>query len=230
MTPERFKKMCEVLDRRQPDLTLITDSVHKGQNLSALLRTADAVGVMEMHCMLPESEFRAHRGTAMGSQRWLRVHRYCTVIEPVRQLQRQGYQVLAAHPTPSSRDFRDVDFCRPTAIVLGAEKHGLSPEALASTDGQISIPLQGMVASLNVSVAAAMILAEAQRQRLQAGLYQESRLPEKLRAQMLFEWAYPELAKYCQQRDLEYPPLDEAGLLEDGSGWYAAVRAAATGD
>ena len=214
MTPQRFEKIQQVLDRRQPDLTVITDQVHKGQNLSAILRTCDAVGIHRVHAVYDTGYFRPHTGTAMGSQKWVKteVHRKITV--PIEQLQRQGFQVFAAHcDEGGAMDYRDVDYTRPTALVLGAEKRGVSGPALDKVDGCVVVPMMGMSESYNVSVACAIILAEAQRQRAIAGLYRQCRLPDEEYHRLLFEWCQPVIARFCRARDLAYPELDDTGHL-----------------
>ncbi len=225
MTPERSARLRAVLDRRQPDLTLVTDFVNKQRNLSAIVRNCDAAGIMTLHAVLGDEEYRRYRGTAMGSHRWVSVRCYPRVEEPVAALRGVGFQLLAAHLGEGARDYREVDYCRPTAIVLGAERRGVSADALASVDGLITVPMMGMVASYNVSVASGIILAEAQHQREAAGLYASRRIDDATYQRLLFEWAYPDLRQYCEARGLAYPPLDAAGELVDPAAWYAAVRA-----
>ncbi len=211
MTPERYNKILAVLNKRQPDLTVITDNVHKGQNLSAIIRTCDAVGVHRIHAVYETGQFGAHTGTAMGSQKWVETCSYRSVSVPIVQLQKQGFQVLAAQPGKNSRDYREFDFTLPTAILLGAERDGVSAQAKAQVDGQLTIPMMGMVESFNVSVACAVILAEACRQRQQAGMYDRSRLPKDEFNKYLFEWCQPLVARYCQRKGLTYPPLTGEG-------------------
>lgn len=224
MTPERLARYQQVLARRQPDLTVITDYVHKGRNLSAIVRTADAVGVGQVHCALGDKDYRAFRGTALGSHRWVEVLRYADIAEPVTALQRQGFQVVAAHLSTSAVDYHAIDYTRPTAILLGAEKVGVSDAGRQLVDRHITIPMVGMVESFNVSVAAGIILSEARRQRQAAGLYEKQRIDQQTFAQLLFEWAHPQLTAFCQRHGLAYPPLREDGELQDPSGWYAAVK------
>ena len=97
--------------------------------------------------------------------------------------------------------------------MLGAELKGLSPEGMELADEHIRIPIVGMVHSLNVSVAAAIILFEAQRQRQLAGFYDENRLDEKTYRCTLFEWLHPEVAAYCRNKSHTYPDLDERGEI-----------------
>lgn len=225
MTPERYQKLRQTLDRRQPDLTLLTEQIHKPRNIAALVRTGDAVGVHEMHMVWPHDKHRAYRGTAMGSDRWVDIIRHESMEEGIDQLQGQGHKVYAAHFSDRALDFRDVDYTVPCAILMGNEKKGVSDLAASKVDEHITIPMLGMVESFNVSVAAAIILAEAQRQRAQAGLYNEVRLDEETYRQTFFRWAHPKVAEYCHQKDLPYPEIrEEDGEIVNPSEWYASVR------
>lgn len=215
MTPERLARLNRALDRRQPDLTVLLENVHKPHNLSAILRTCDAVGVLGAHAVVPGGSVRRHHATSAGSGKWVGVEVHRTLGDAVAALRGRGLRILAAHPTPEARDFREEDYTRPTAVLLGQEKLGVSAEALAACDGAVAIPMLGLVGSLNVSVAAAQILFEAQRQRLAAGLYERPRLDPETRVRVLFEWAHPEVATYCRREGLPYPRLDEAGELAD---------------
>lgn len=225
MTPERYQRLRAVLDRRQPDLTVITDNVHKGRNLSAIVRTADAAGIAEMHAVIDDKDYKAFRGTAMGSHSWVAVRRHRDIAALITGLQGDGYQVLAAHLDADSVDYRQPDYTRPTAILLGAEKRGVSAEACALADAHITIPMMGMVQSYNVSVAAGIILSEAQYQREQQGLYDRPRLDEQTYRQTLFEWAHPQVRDFCRENGLEYPALREQdGEIAEPAQWYKRIR------
>jgi tRNA (guanosine-2'-O-)-methyltransferase len=225
MTPERVARLRKVLDHRQPDLTVVTDFVHKQRNLSAIVRNCDAAGVMRIHAVLGEAEYQAFRGTAMGSHRWVEVQRHHDLAPTLESLLAAGFQLIAAHPGVGAVDYRDIDYTRPTALLLGAERRGLSPQARVRADAEIAIPMVGMVGSLNVSVASGIILAEAQRQRHLAGLYDRPRLDLVTYQRLLFEWGHPQVRDFCEQRGLAYPPLDEEGEIANAAGWYASVRA-----
>lgn len=216
MTPERYRRIRSVLNRRQPDLTVLLEEVHKPHNFSAILRTCDAVGVLEAHAVTPSGRgVRRHKPTSAGSGKWVKVTTHDRVTDALATLRERGFHVLAAHLTSQAVDFRAPDYTRPTAILLGQEKLGVTDEAAAGADGFIAIPMAGMVASLNVSVAAALILYEAQRQRSRAGLYDTPRLDLETYRRALFEWAYPELAAYCREIGHPYPRLDDEGRLLD---------------
>lgn len=213
MTPRRFERIRSVLARRQPDLTVVLENVHKPHNFAAVVRSADAVGVWEVHAIVPEGGLPLHHLTSGGSRRWVNVRVHEDLESSLGALEKTGPQLLAAHPSDDAVDFRKIDFTRPTAILFGQEKDGLTDTALAAADRHVVIPMEGMVASLNVSVAAALILFEAQRQRSAAGLYESSRLDPELFERTLFEWCHPKIADYCRKQGLPYPRLDEEGQI-----------------
>jgi tRNA (guanosine-2'-O-)-methyltransferase len=133
----------------------------------------------------------------------------------VGRLRDEGFRILAAHLSSSARDYRDIDYTAPVAILLGSELAGVSQSAAELADEHIYIPMRGMVDSLNVSVANALILYEAARQREAAGLYASSRLPEDEFRQRLFEWCYPDIARRCREYGVAYPELDDDGYFCD---------------
>jgi len=215
MRPERFRRLARVLARRQPDLTVLMEQVNKSHNFSAILRNCDAVGVLEAHAVPPASGLDLHHATSAGTRKWIRVVQHTTVRAAVASLESAGFRVLAAHPGDSACDYRDVDYTRPTAIMMGAELHGVSEEGLALAHGHVVVPMMGMVHSLNVSVATALLLYEAMRQREAAGMYDGPRFgPDEYR-RALFEWAYPLLAERHRRTGRPYPPLDEDGTILD---------------
>jgi len=215
LTLERYSKIVEVLSYRQPDLAVITDSVYKGKNLSAIIRTCDAVGVMDLYSVSQNDFFGANRGTSVGAHKWVNTQLCKTISQPLEALKSTGHQIVAAEVTATSKDYRQVDYTKPTVLVLGAELEGISDEAQPYIDHSITIPMMGMVESYNVSVAAAIILSEARRQREDAGYYAARRLSDEVYSKLLFEWKQPVLAAYCQKHQLDYPELDDEGDVAD---------------
>ncbi|MCP4598578.1 tRNA (guanosine(18)-2'-O)-methyltransferase TrmH [Neptuniibacter sp.] len=224
MTPERTEKLLKVLHRRQPDLTLIADQVNKPRNLSALIRNCDAVGIHSVHTVVPKEGYRTYRGTAKGSDFYVKTRQHHDVVSAIETVKAQGMKVVAAHFSDRAIDYRDFDYTQPCAVLMGAEKQGVSDIASDMADAHVTIPMMGMVSSLNVSTAAGIILVEAQHQRLQAGLYDQPRLEQKEMCRCLFEWGNRDLAKFCRDNGLAYPPLDEIGDVIDAPGWYQSVR------
>jgi tRNA (guanosine-2'-O-)-methyltransferase len=217
ISPERFHRIRRVLARRQPDLTVVMERVNKEHNFSAILRNCDAVGILEVHTVPPRHGTRLSDQTSAGAAKWIRVERHPTGIDAVRAVRDRGMQVVAAHPDHRAVDYREVDFARPTAILMGAELFGISDEALELADVTAVIPMAGMVRSLNVSVATSLLLYEAYRQREARGMYEggEPRIPEPRYSRILFEWSYPRIARQLAEQGVPYPPLGPDGALPD---------------
>jgi tRNA (guanosine-2'-O-)-methyltransferase len=213
MTPERFRTFKAVLARRQPDLTVLADDVHKPHNIAALMRTCDAVGVFEIHAVGPRSSFRRPRGISGGTAPRVGVQAWRELNSAVASLKEKGFQVVAAHLSPAAEDYRAVDYTRPTAVLLGSELRGVSAEGAALADCHAIVPMRGLAASLNVSVAAALFLYEAARQREAAGLYADCRLSPEQFERTLFEWCHPAIAARCRTRGVPYPPMTADGDL-----------------
>ncbi|MFC1575224.1 tRNA (guanosine(18)-2'-O)-methyltransferase TrmH [Gemmatimonadota bacterium] len=213
MNPDRFHRIRRVLARRQPDLSVLMEKVHKTHNLSAIVRSCDAVGVLEVHAVFPKKGLHLHPNSSAGTSKWVAVKEHESVESAVEHLHQAGFRVLAAHPSPEARDFREVDFTRRVALMVGAELDGISERGLALADEAVAIPMAGMVRSLNVSVATALLLFEALRQRKAAGMYDESRLSPQDFQRILFEWAYPEMAQVLRNQGEPYPSLSPDGEL-----------------
>lgn len=224
MTPERYTRLRTILDQRQPDLTVLTDYVHKGRNLSAIVRTADAVGIGSVHCVVGDKDYRSFRGTALGSHRYVEVHRYTELNQPVTALKSRGFQVVAAHVSATAVDYHEVDYTAPTVLLMGAEKNGLSADGLEAADIHITVPMVGMVESFNVSVAAGIILNEARHQRQIAGCYDRQRLSQQEYNRLFFEWAHPKVCDYCRRYGFDYPILSDDGEIANAAIWYAETR------
>jgi tRNA (guanosine-2'-O-)-methyltransferase len=168
-----------VLARRQPDLTVVLENVHDPHNVSAILRSCDSVGVLRVHAVYsieepPVGAFA--RQTSASAAKWVDVERHESLAGCYKQLRAEGFSILVTSIGPDSRPLYDWDLRQPVALVLGNEMRGVSTEARDMADGAIQIPMAGMVESLNVSVACAVCLYEAFRQRTAAGDYQYPKL------------------------------------------------------
>lgn len=226
MTPERHARIRQMLATRQPDLTVCLEQVHKPHNVSAIIRTADAVGVHHVHAVWPFARMKTMASAAAGSNSWVQVKTNSDIAQAVDNLKQQNMQILATHLSDKAVDFRDIDYTKPTCILFGQEKTGITREALALADREIVIPMIGMVQSLNVSVAAAVILYEAQRQRQLAGMYnQESKLDEEEQQRFLFEGGYPVLARVAKRKGMARPYIDENGRIIADEEWWKTMQA-----
>ncbi len=200
------------------DLTVLLEHVEKPHNLSAILRSCDAVGALEAHIVSLQGRPRTFNSTAQGSQKWVPLNDHPTIETAIGSLKDRGFRVYGTHLGVEAKDYRDCDFTGPTAFVLGAEKWGLTDRARDLTDEALFIPMRGMVQSLNVSVATATLLFEALRQRQAAGTApsQGEGLSADHYTKLLFEWSYPQVANWCREQGRPYPELNADGeLLED---------------
>ena len=224
MTPERLERINTMLDKRQPDLTVCMEGVHKTHNLAAVVRTCDAIGVSDVHAIWKSEEAEVRGGSAAGSQNWIDVHGYNKTVDAITALKAQGMQILVTNLSDTAVDFREIDYTKPTAIILGQEKFGASAVALALADHDIIIPMVGMVQSLNVSVACSVVLYEAQRQRQLAGMYDNATLCHERRQRTLFEGGHPIFAEACQRKGLPYPTIDAAGQIVADEAWWQKMQ------
>ncbi len=215
MKENRMARIDELLNNRQLDLTVLMEQVHKPHNLAAIIRTSDAVGIGEVHAIKARGKIHRCGGTTTGSDRWVKLRRYEKLNEGLAVVRDKGMQVLAAHFSDEAVDFRDIDYTKPTCVLVGAEKYGVSKEAAKAADHHILIPMLGMVQSLNVSVASALILYEAQRQRKAAGLYGKRKIPDHEYQRLKFEWLYPDIQRFCVKHKLRYPYVNDVGEIED---------------
>ena len=190
METPRTGRMMEVIAKRQPDITVVMENVFDPHNISAVLRTCDAVGIGEMHSLYTEAPPHNLIGfrSSAGSWKWVKNKEHSNMEDCVAGLKKKYGRVYAAQVSAEAKSLYEVDFTKPIAIVFGNEQKGCSAEILSYCDGQIFIPQVGMVQSLNISVACSIILYEAFRQKQAAGHYQSPVLGLQERKEMLAEW------------------------------------------
>ena len=215
--PRRFERIKNVLNCRMKNLSVLVEAVNKPHNLSAILRTCDAAGVFEANFICEKDKVKTFNSTAQGSQKWVKLNNHETIIAAVSELKKKGFKLYGTTLNERSTDYRNFDYSENTCFVLGAEKWGLSDQLISKVDESIFIPMSGMVQSLNVSVAASILLFEAIRQRERKGL-----LPlngEGLSAEeyekTLFEWSYPELGSIYRKSGNKYPTLNQYGEINE---------------
>ena len=176
--PERRNKLRKLAARRQFDVQIILENVRDLHNVGAVLRTCDAVGIPAIHMILDsgfkKSKLRMGKNTSAGARRWVDAYLHEDIESCLGALRTDRIQILGTAITPDAKSIYDIDFTIPTMLVFGNERDGLSDEALKLIDQSIAIPQQGMVQSLNISVACAVTLYELMRQRLQHGMYADA--------------------------------------------------------
>lgn len=171
-TAERQERAINALWQRQPDLTLVLANIHDPHNVSAIYRSCDAFGVSRVHLLYNSAPFPALGAKSSASARkWVESSRHSSEENLLASLRQDNFQILATSFTSRARPLREWNFLRPVAIILGNEHSGVEQSLQEKADGELFIPMHGMIQSFNVSVAAAIILAEAARQREEAGYY-----------------------------------------------------------
>ncbi|GAB6176328.1 RNA methyltransferase [Desulfobaculum senezii] len=188
-TPERKAKMRYVLEHRQKDLSLIMANIWDPHNVSAILRSCDAFGVPRVHLYYTDTAFpNIGRKSSGSARKWVECVRHSSAESLVGGLRADGYQILSTGFSETARPLMDYDLTQPTVFMLGNEHRGVDPELDALVPDQIYIPMQGMVQSLNVSVAAAVIMYEAYRQRMAKGMYDQPTYDPETLEEMVEDW------------------------------------------
>jgi tRNA (guanosine-2'-O-)-methyltransferase len=185
----RRERFTRVLEQRLPDLAIVIENVHDPHNVSAILRTCDAVGVMRAELLYSLEPFpKIGKKSSSSAGKWIDRRKHRSVQECYSTLRGEGFRILATRLDAAAVSLYECDLTTPVALVLGNEHRGVSDEAAAEADGLISIPMRGMIESLNVSVAAAVCLYEAYRQRRARGLLNTPAFPPDRSAALLEEW------------------------------------------
>lgn len=194
MTPERRARLLAVLNKRQCDLTVVLENVFDPHNISAVMRTCDAVGVQEVYVLntkIPRHKKFGARSSSSAAK-WLSVYQF-TEAETCFNALRQKYdRILTTHLSSDAVNLYDIDFTGRIALVFGNEHAGVSDEIRAMADGNFIIPQVGIIKSLNISVACAVTLYEAKRQKQLAGHYDSCRIPEPQLNELLNKWGFEE--------------------------------------
>ncbi|MEM8908073.1 MAG: RNA methyltransferase [Bacteroidota bacterium] len=178
MTPEREAKFKKVVRARQPNLTVILENVHDSHNIGAVLRTCDSVGIREIYVLnsdprLHENELTLGKRSSSGARKWVEVHFYKDTAACLQTVKSRYDKIYSTHLDADAVGLYDLNLSGSVALLFGNEHEGLTKEALAYSDGNFVIPQVGMVESLNISVACAVTLYEAYRQRAQQQMYTE---------------------------------------------------------
>jgi tRNA (guanosine-2'-O-)-methyltransferase len=215
--------MRATLARRQPDLAVVIEQVHDPHNVSAVLRSCEAVGAAAAHLVYPAGEGPTlSKGVSASAQRWLDVYRHSSIGDCYDTLREQGLTIYATWLGEGTLDLYSLDLTKPCAFVFGNESLGVSEEAVTLADATVRIPMMGMIESLNISVACAVVLYEALRQRRVAGTYDQPswnqrEIDERLRRWLERENRDPTLAALAEEQSSNGPPaLNRYTRIEPG--------------
>ena len=190
MTPERHQRLTSVLNKRQGDITIVLENVFDPHNISAVMRTADAVGVQDIYILNTKIPRHKKWGAKSSSSaaKWLTVHQYENAEECFSSLRNRYSTILTTHLSSDAVGLHEIDLTKSIALVFGNEHSGVSDEIRALADGNFIIPQVGIIQSLNISVACAVTLYEAYRQKSNAGHYNQPSLDDVRYSELFKEW------------------------------------------
>jgi tRNA (guanosine-2'-O-)-methyltransferase len=190
MTPEREQRLKNVLDKRQNDLTVVLENVFDPHNISAVMRTCDAVGIQDIHVLNTKISRHKKWGDRSSSSaaKWLTVHQYADAAVCFKELRKKYPLILTTHLSSTAISLYEIDFSGSVALVFGNEHDGVSEEIRALADGNFVIPQVGMIRSLNISVACAVSLYEAFRQKNASRHYDQVKLEETEYRELWKKW------------------------------------------
>jgi tRNA (guanosine-2'-O-)-methyltransferase len=191
ITEDRLDKLKKVLGKRTDSLTVVLENVHDPHNLSAVVRSCDAVGILEIYLIYHSGQEprRLERISSASASKWMKVHYFDSVSDCYNAVRSTGKKIYTTHMSKDSVSLYSLNLSEPVALVFGNEHEGVTEEAYTTSDGNFLIPQVGMIQSLNISVAAAVSLFEAFRQRLDAGFYEEPQISTGLYNATLLDWA-----------------------------------------
>ncbi|MEP6626480.1 MAG: RNA methyltransferase [Ginsengibacter sp.] len=193
MTPQRYNRLTSVLNHRQPDLTVILENVFDPHNVSAVMRTCDAVGIQDVYILndrIPPHKKWGYRSSSTAAE-WLTVHQFTDAESCFAEVRKKYQKIYTSHLGEKSVDVYSIDLTESIALVFGNETFGVSEEIRKYTDGDFIIPQVGIIKSLNISVACAVTLYEAFRQKKEKGHYAQSKLENNDRQVLEEKWGFP---------------------------------------
>lgn len=194
MTPERQERLTGVLKNRQNDITVVLENVFDPHNISAVMRTCDAVGIQDITVLNtrigPHKKWGAK--SSSSAAKWLSIHQYTDPVACFAALRKQYHLILTTHLSSDAASLYDIDFTKSIALVFGNEHDGVSKEIREMADGNFIIPQVGIIRSLNISVACAVTVYEAFRQKKSAGHYDQVKLPVAAYDQLSRTWGMGE--------------------------------------
>lgn len=198
MTPERRQRITHALNRRQPDLTVMMENVFDPHNIAAVMRTCDSVGIQELYVLntMIKRHTKFGKKSSASAAGWLTVHQFDNTEECMAAVKKKYKNIFATHLGEKAVSLYELDLTEPVALVFGNEHAGVTEECLTHCNGNFIIPQVGMVKSLNISVACAVSLYEAYRQKELKGMYDGTpKLPQDIMDTLSVKWGLAEDAE-----------------------------------
>ena len=192
MTPERIERLTNVLAKRQPGLTVVLENVSDPHNISAVMRTCDAVGVQDVYIL--NTKIGLHEmwsaKSSSSAAKWLTVHQFTNAEECFAALRKNFSKIYTTHLSTDAVDLYELNLTESVALVFGNEHSGVSDDIIGMADGNFLIPQVGIIKSLNISVACAVSLYEAYRQKKIAGHFDNINLPVETYSLLKKQWGF----------------------------------------
>ncbi|MDQ7815648.1 MAG: TrmH family RNA methyltransferase [Melioribacteraceae bacterium] len=189
MTDKRLEKISAAAIARQFSLSVVLENIHDEHNVSAIIRTCEAVGIPKVNLLYTIEKFpKLSRISSASASKWVETEKFCSVQDCFSTLRKDGFKIFSSYLDPSAKSLYQLDLTKKVAIVFGNEHRGISKEITDNSDEVFYIPMKGMIQSLNVSVAIAVSLFEALRQREKKGMYQKSELAQKELDELIDKW------------------------------------------
>jgi len=165
LTPERRQRIEQVVGSRCFSNVVVLENIYDRGNASAVMRSAEAFGFGRVHMIELGEKFKESQRTTAGADKWVEIQKWKSTKTCVDELKSQGKQIVVTHLSADSKPIADIDFTRPTALVLGNEKEGISQEMITAADHRVIVPMEGFVQSFNISVAGALCFYQMYIQR-----------------------------------------------------------------
>jgi tRNA (guanosine-2'-O-)-methyltransferase len=203
MTPERTERIETVLAKRQPGLTVVLENVNDPHNISAVMRTCDAVGIQDIYIL--NTKIGAHEvwsaKASSSAMNWLTVQQFTDTDACFVELRKNFDKIYTTHLSTDAVGLHELNLTEKVALVFGNEHDGCSEEIIALADGNFIIPQVGMIKSLNISVACAVSVYEAFRQKTNAGHYDKMQLDTTIASGLMEKWDVPKFEKRLEIKE-----------------------------
>lgn len=189
-TEERKQKMLSVIKNRQPNITVVLENVHDPHNVSAVIRSCDAIGILDVHFIYYNGQKFPKLGekSSASARKWVNIIQHSNVHDCYNQLRKENKKIYSTNMSHDAVSLYELDLTQPIALVFGNEHSGVSDEATNLADGNFLIPQVGVIQSLNISVACAVTLFEAFRQKQQKGHYDSAQISNESIESILKIW------------------------------------------